>query len=282
MAAESPETIERFFQMGTTAAERLLATISEFRPSDSDDFAYKGAMLAFFAKGYRSYQAIRILFNQGLGEDAVSILRTMFDLLLQAVWVHQSPTPRGRSFLLHERVAQYLLYERLKRTGDDPAMVNYLESQADDLAQLKADFDRLKADYASTGNKVRTKGKKPRVQQMKVGIHEHWWCGSVADLARWLGSVYQKQYATLYPVMSGFVHSDVHSFGGFFRKDPEGWLVNCRPSEPTGLAAAAPMFATSWLLELARALDAAFAAGLDDYLKREGEELNRLALDGAE
>jgi Family of unknown function (DUF5677) len=251
LPTDSLSIAEQFFSIGMKAAEKLIEQIPIFYARDDNEFAHEGAMMCFFAKGYKSYQAIRALWKQGFPEDAVTLSRSLFELTLQASWVHRSRPPRARQFLEHERVAQYLHYERLKKMGNDPDLVGALEKRKDDLDRLKADFNRLKSTYA--------KGKKGK------GFHEHWWNGRIVNLVEWLGPDWQKQYNRLYWMMSGYVHSDAHSYSAYLNKDPRGWLVNCRPSEPVGLGLLMPRLATGWLLEIASMMDSTYGTGLDVF-----------------
>jgi hypothetical protein len=91
---DSVDSVERFFPVGFRAAEKLVETLGEFRSRGDDEFAYKAAMLCFFSKGYKSHQAIQQLWMNGYGEDTVTLLRSLFELMLQATWIHRSPTPR--------------------------------------------------------------------------------------------------------------------------------------------------------------------------------------------
>src|SRR5258708_4879951 len=198
MPTDSPDESERLFQLGVQAAEKLCSTVRVLNTASDDEFAYKAVMLSLFSKGYKSYQAIVLLWKNGFAEDASALARTLFELMLQASWVSRDPTRRGRLCLVHESVAQYLHYQRLNTSGDDPDLVRNIENRGEQFTQLQGRFDEFKSNYA--------KGKKGKT------FHEHWWCGSIHDLARWLGPDYLKQHARLYWTLSGYVHSDAHSF----------------------------------------------------------------------
>ena len=224
-------------------------------------------MLSLFSKGYKSYKAIVLLWKNGFAEDASALARTLFELMLQASWVSRDPTRRGRLCLVHESVAQYLPYQRPKTSGDDPDLVRNIENRGEQFTQLRGRSDEFKSNYA--------KGKKGKT------FHEHWWCGSIHDLARWLGPDYLKQHARLYWTLSGYVHSDAHSFKSFFIEDPAGWVVKCRPSEAGDLLAYTPGLATAWMLDLTIMLDMVFVAELHEYLRNKRDEFERLTDPGS-
>lgn len=49
------------------------------------------AALYMFAKGYKSFQAARFLFDHGFWQDAATICRTLLELGFQARWANQNP-----------------------------------------------------------------------------------------------------------------------------------------------------------------------------------------------
>jgi hypothetical protein len=250
--------------MGLESAAKLVSAFQEFSMHNSDEALYRGAILCFFAKAYKSFQAIHVLWKQGFAEDATTLLRSLFELMLQATWLDKSPAPRARRFMEHERVAQYLHYERLKKTGRNLELLKSLEKRTEQLATLKGDFDRFKSNFA-TGKKAKH-------------FHEHWWNGSIPSLAEWLGTDYQKQYEYLYWLMSGYVHSDAHSFHTYLMEDPRGFVVNCNPAEPTGLAQIIPLLSSGWMLDIVYIANKAFNVGFDRYLTDLKYEWNHLAI----
>jgi len=79
-------------------------------------------------------------------------------------------------------------------------------------------------------------------------------------------------------MMSGYVHSDAHSFITYLVEDPRGVLVNCKPAEPTGLTQMMPLLSSGWLQDIVYVANKAFNTGLDEYLIDLKSEWNHLAI----
>ena len=250
MPSASGDVSERLFALGLEAGERLISTFEESSLLHSAAL-YRGVMLCFFAKAFKSFQAIHTLWKGGFAEDAFTVSRSLFELMLQATWIYKSPVPRADRFIEHERVASYIYYERLKRTGRDPGLLTSLERRAEQLAQLKNDFDKFKSHFATKkGNR----------------FHEHWWKGSIPELAEQLGPDYQMLYERLYRHMSGYVHSDAHSFVDYFVEDARGLLVSCRPSQPKGTSEMIPILSAGWMIDITYMTNSALDTKLDEFL----------------
>ena len=86
------------FQIGIELGRSIVAKVNSVSGSDGEEWAYKAAMLFFFCKTYKTYQAAYLLHREGFSEDAFILARTVFELALQARYMKEDPKPRARLF----------------------------------------------------------------------------------------------------------------------------------------------------------------------------------------
>jgi hypothetical protein len=82
---------------------RLAVRIERDLKTRQPESASQATGLYMFAKGYKSFQASRLLFQEGFWQDAATIGRTLLELGFQARWLNQNPDSAGRLFLQHEQ-----------------------------------------------------------------------------------------------------------------------------------------------------------------------------------
>lgn len=241
--------VDKAFQIGLNLAEMVVAKVKSLTALDEEELVYKATMFFFFCKAYKSFQACRVLWKQGFGEDAFILARTIFEMALQARYMKQAPKPRARLFTEYDPVMRYRYYRNLKRLGD-AELVRSIESRTQELSELRQSYDRLKAKYPEG------KG---------------WWGRSVGWLARHLGKGTEKHYAIVYWMQSNLVHSAVTALRQYLREEESGLKVNCYPSPSSEVRI--PMVATQHFLDIiwhtteALGLDLAtdFESALDSF-----------------
>ena len=110
------ETDERLFRIGSELAEELLTRLKRARLSGQLD--YKRAMLFFFCKAFKSYQAARLLWQAGFPEDVTNLGRSIYELRLQSIYLSQKPEERSKLFIKHWIKAGYGTFQQLMRAGE--------------------------------------------------------------------------------------------------------------------------------------------------------------------
>jgi Family of unknown function (DUF5677) len=100
-----------FFPIGHKLAHAAAASI---KPSagTNDDHGFKTVMCFFFAKAYKSFQAIEILWSNGFAEDAFVLTRTLFELYAQADLMRSAPGENWHRYKDHEHYAMYKQYRK--------------------------------------------------------------------------------------------------------------------------------------------------------------------------
>ena len=110
----TPQT-SRMFQLAIELAEKIKNNSKHLIASDEEELLYKGAMLFFFSKAYKSYQAIKTLWENGFAEDAFVLARTIFEIALQARYMTKEPRTRARLFFEHDPVHECCNLQQTER-----------------------------------------------------------------------------------------------------------------------------------------------------------------------
>jgi len=143
----------------------------------------------------RSAENIHRLFDispRDAAMDGASILRTLYDAHLQALYILKEPVGRGKlyvDFLWVELQEMVRIIEENTTHFGQMVRGNMQAAQVEQAA--KAEFDAVKANY------LKTKG--------GSGLRNHWCVGNLSDLAKALG--YEGEYYILSRVLNGPVHS---------------------------------------------------------------------------
>lgn len=235
------------FQSGIDLAEKLLSQVKSVAASDPEEFAYKGAMLFFFCKAYKSFQATQLLWREGFEEDALVLVRTIFELALQAQYMYEDPKPRARLFTEHDPVTRYRYYLKLKSLNERE-MLGRIEVRSDELEELKAYYESLRGKYPG----------------------KNWWGNSIEWLAEQLGKHTETRYTAIYWMQSNLVHSGVTSFRKYLAEQNGGLKIRCHPSPATEILV--PQEAALWFIGIMKhasdALGVSMDADLEQTLKR--------------
>ena len=202
------DSVSQLFSLGHDFAEHIPCKAKQLMAKDELQFAYRSVMFFFFCKTYKSFQALRRLWDEGFPEDALPILRSMFEGMLQAKHIRQEPS-RAQDFLDYDAYQRYKLYLKVKNSGDTE-LTRMIEQHSEHLK-------RLESEYARLGSAFRARKK--------------WWGGSI----EWLAQQHEceRKYNTLYWIQSNFVHSGVGSLPEFIKDAHGGIRVNCYPAKST-------------------------------------------------
>lgn len=136
--------IETTFQLGIEFAEKLkpfLALASDINP---DKDMYKLSTLYFFSKSYKTYQAVKLLWEKGFTEDAFMLTRTIFELAMQAVYMAEKPTERAKRFIEHEQCVFHKFYENLGKGG----LGDWIKDRKNDVKPWKKQHEKYCRQYS--------------------------------------------------------------------------------------------------------------------------------------
>jgi hypothetical protein len=248
--SENVDAGDSLFQVGLELGEKLLKKVDLVHGSDGEELAYKGAMLFFFCKAYKSYQAAELLYKSGYVEDAFILARTVFELALQARYMKEDPKPRARLFTEYDPVARYRYYLRLKELGVIDEIEKFkTHSHQLNLEEMKQYYDRLQKTYPE-----------------KKG----WWGESIGWLARHLGKETERRYVTIYWMQSNLIHSAAASVMEYLREHEDGLLVNCSPTRPN--RSIIPQEITLFFLDIVGQVAEALELKLDDDVSKASEK----------
>jgi hypothetical protein len=243
---------EQLFGIGMGLAQQLAKAIPSTTPPRDAKFYCYAAMRYFFAKSYKSYQAIRLLWRAGYVEDALMLARTIFEIALQAQYASIEPS-RARLFLEFHSVSRYRLCKKLQRAGaiDPPFPTGLSPTQ---LAELKQAHDQVACNYAKS---------------------EHWWGHGIDWLAEQCGKDMYRHYLSTYAMQSDFVHSGVVSADQYFRSDDGCTPIGCYPFPSDRLDI--PWETTYFFVLIASLTTAAFGIDLEEKIREAFDALNNLS-----
>jgi uncharacterized protein DUF5677 len=206
------------------------------------DTAAKVVALYMFAKGYKSYQAALLLYQEGFWQDAASVARTLLELSFQARWLDKDPDTAGKLFLRGAERDRIKLMKNLRLNGDE-------ETRAEADAVLRELFSSNDID-ASWRN---------------------WWGSesNIEKLAKEAG--YARVYGLQYRQLCWFVHSSPITIR-YYLGDEEKPLPHCKPSAPPqrhqGLAETFFSAAPGALMDVLAVVDNVFKLNLQTDFDR--------------
>lgn len=219
------QSVEDLFQIGTRLAELVVWRLKQTSFSTEIEKAgYPACIMFYFCKSYKSFQAIRILWQKGYEEDAVVLSRTVFESSLLSAYVRGAPTERAAAFWKYEAVSKHRIYEDMKRISPGDWCKDFEGSDA--YAAMKECYEECAADY----------GKNPK----------SWYGMTLFDVAKMLGPGAEHFYRTFYRISSELTHSGSASSGMLLSWDESMLAGNCYPRS-SGETVIVRML-TGWLL----------------------------------
>lgn len=173
---------EELFKLNEELARLVIDTFGT-REFHTDTQA-QTVILFFVAKAYKTHQAILHLCRQGYGEDAGILLRSLFELAVNALYIKDNA----------ELAQKYVDFEAIyvQRFLEDPNLKNrYMQVSENKLAETSEAAQRAREKHGYKG-KNRWSGKTIREMAEEVGL------GGEA-------------YASFYVLVSQLVHSTIGS-----------------------------------------------------------------------
>src|SRR5229473_2835152 len=182
-------------------AEKIRKDVSRRAPNS----AQQVVILFMFAKAYKSFRAALILFREGFWQDAVSLGRTILELMFQAMWLSRDSESAATLFLRGEERERRKLLNNLSRHG---------------AQEIRGKVDLLSRELSKTGD-------------IDLAWH-NWWSkgGNIEQLARESGPAVERTYQLKYRPMSWFIHSSPFSIKYFMPPEREEFAIEWSPAKP--------------------------------------------------
>ncbi len=155
-------------------AEKIRKDVSRRAPDSTQQIV----ILFMLVKAYRSFRAAVILSHEGFWQDAVSLARTILELMFQALWLTRDSVSRALLFLRGEERETRKLLNNLSRHG---------------AREIRGKVDGLFRELSKTDD--------------FDTAWRNWWSkdGNIEQLARELGHAVELTYQLKYRPMSWFI-----------------------------------------------------------------------------
>jgi hypothetical protein len=244
-ATAATQLANQLFEIGRGMAESLLKKLRGVPVRGN--LEYKRAMLFFFAKAYKTYQAAELLWNSGYGEDAYLLTRAIYEIRLQVLFMSRDPTKRSKDFMDHLLKSAFGTLQLLWRRGrkDWQSGLDLGEADIREAANLTGRIDLLKD-----------------AESAERSIKQKWWGGGgikrlVTDLQL------DAEYDWVYAFLSDYEHSGARILTEYVRLSEEApTTLVCYPAKTDSLTV--PWSVTDWLLQIAGLTGRAFDFDLDE------------------
>lgn len=216
MSNESPAA--RLLEEQASLAASTAAAFTKMNPVTATDMWLRIATLGLYAKSYKSYRAAHYLWSQGFAEDALVLVRTLFEVVLNLEYLSREGESAVRRWhdcaFRQESVVPKLIFGDITGNADAPVVLRF-RLWGSDLIRFVEDLDHALGSVAALGvfepNKI--------------------WCGlTVKELAVVAGDWAVKYYNTLYRCESMFTHSHPGAVKYYYGEPSDGRLdFFCEP-----------------------------------------------------
>lgn len=187
---------------------QLKLIIDEYLKREIKNIGPKDALIAFtLAKAYKTYSAVLLLCQEGYGEDASVLNRTIFELLVTLLYILKDPTD--------ERAYRYYAFDWILRDK----MFKYAEQKPELLLQLEQRALKPKTGDVSM-SEVKEMAKKVQEKYRYKGYN--WSDKSLADMAEEVGR--GGQYKTMYRLSSQHTHSPARVMNDYVKRAEDGFV----------------------------------------------------------
>ncbi|MDP3987734.1 MAG: DUF5677 domain-containing protein [Candidatus Levybacteria bacterium] len=234
-----------------TFNHELKLLVNEYLEGKANIIGPKDSLTAFtLTKAYKTHSAIMLLSQEGYGEDASILNRTIFELLVNLLYVLKDPTD--------ERAYRYHAFDWLLREK----MYGYAEQKPELLLQLEQRALKPKAGDVSIAE-IKKMAKQVKDKYKYKGYN--WSDKSLGEMAEEVGKA--GQYKTMYRLSSQHTHSHSRVMNDYVKRTDEGFVHNAGISD-------------NWVEEdLVMAFDffsGIFAAASDQFGWKAEKELDKL------
>jgi len=211
-----------------------------------EELMYKFVFFHMMLKAMKSLKAMYELLQLGCVEDAIIILRSIQEILINMLYIQKDPFQRSRLYAEYDFYVRWRRYELSKEIYPAESIAPP-EDQPDALSILKREYDRIEKNY-----------RRP-----------YSWSGkSILDMARDVQR--DKIYELTYAKHSDYVHSNPNSASRYVQEHGDGLIVDMDPKSE-GDFIPEMVDACVHTVEIAKLFNQAFNAGF----KNDIEELEK-------
>lgn len=187
---------------------QLKLIVDEYLKKEIKNIGPKDALVAFtLAKAYKTHSAVMVLSEEGYGEDASILNRTIFELLVTLLYVLKDPTD--------ERAYRYYSFDWILREK----MFKYAEQKPELLLQIEQRTLKPKMGDVSL-NEIKNMANK--VQKKFKYKGNNWSDKSIGEMAKEVNK--EGQYKTMYRLSSQHAHSPSRVMNDYVRRTENGFI----------------------------------------------------------
>ncbi len=190
----SQPTLAKLFELNEQLSGllRYFWTTTELTTAMGDLAPSQRVMMFFIAKAHKTHRATIILSRAGYGGDAMMLMRSLFEMAVEARYITEDPlSPIALRWLHFDYIERSKFYHIVK---NDPEFAEYHQA-------LEAD--------AELGKTIEDGAKKAEQLWQFSKYRPHWSGMSLAKIAEQVGFKYH--YKTVYKLSSTIVHSSVRA-----------------------------------------------------------------------
>lgn len=260
-------------------AARVLSTLIAL-PITPQDVFLKVFMISLFAKALKSYQAIETLWLRGFPEDALILSRSLFETMIQTLYVARQPEVSVQQVILSwktEALGARIAFDQNDVQGALLSLTDE-EKGVEALAKLKRRVVFRIACPQAPQEKVDWLNRELDAISREVEFSPTgWWGHNIRWLAEQVG--FSEFYRTFYLLLSHLAHSHPVSLEFYRRECSSGieflaWPDVQHAEQNFGFI---PALATRLLLNAAEALDKAFGLNMKKDIDEVKAVLTELA-----
>jgi hypothetical protein len=247
--------------------KELLTAINSYLDKGEQPFPdtqTKTFVLLSFAKAYKTHGAILLLCEQGYGEDAVTLARTLLELSLYTLLVEQDKDGLyAKRYFDFDYVLQNEYYKQLIKNGQEEDLKKQITASGDPEATIE-NISKKTGEVLS-GYSEQERGRKGKGMP-------HWSGLRLRRVAELVGKSYL--YEKVYMLQCSIAHSDVKSANNYIRTGEHGLEIDVSPNENwvfETLVASLDCFGM-----IANAWNSTFNLGLEEQLKAPADKFNQL------
>jgi hypothetical protein len=196
-------TFKDFFSFN----HQLKLIVDQYLKNEIKNIGPKDALAAFtLAKAYKTHSAVMLLCQEGFGEDASILNRTIFELLITLLYVLKDPTD--------ESAYRYYAFDWILREK----MFSYVEQKPELLLQLEQRALKPKPGDVLI-SEVKKMAKKVQAKYRYKGYN--WSDKSLAEMAKEVNR--DGQYKTMYRLSSQHAHSPSRVMNDYVKQTENGF-----------------------------------------------------------
>jgi hypothetical protein len=210
---------------------------------DEAERYHKGIALYFLVKAQKTFESIKLLCLNGFADDASILTRSLFEMVIDLLYVDQERGARARLYCEYEIIQKIKLHEKLKK-NEDSWSKRILESKNESqLEEALKEYERVKKNYPEP-DKWSGKSKK----KMAKDIGMEW------------------QYEFVYHILSGIAHTGPNAVSHYMSYKDDG-SIEFLSSQQKDIERVWNTSCIYFLILLDRFNDA-FGLGLDEEIKK--------------